>query len=171
MKPTYIIFDATGIINQQKSNYGALRSLSAWQHSFPDRFKFNDLEDVLFCATHSELEESRIWTYLQKKMDESDNVLILASENLKVTSSILNKQVDYAVRKNIPVIVTYVGLDRLNSDSIDACVSWLPTNLKKAQKEGLKIVHIPFTMDKIERACKNFSKERAMYGLTGKTIY
>ena len=171
MKPSYIIFDAVGITDQVESNYAKLRTMIAWQHSYPERLKFNNFEDVVFCASHHGLLEANIAPYLAKKLDEADNVIILASERLNIKSGILNWQVDYARRNNLPFIVAYVGLDRIDYDAIDAHASWLPVNLQKAQKEGLKIVHIPFTLDKIERACKNFSKERGVYGITGKTIY
>lgn len=171
MLSTYIIFDATGISDQQNSNYPYLATLSAWQHSYPERFKFSDLEDVLFCATHSYQDDGTLRGYLQKKLDQADSVIILASEKLRTDSTILNWQVEHAIRLNIPVIVTYVGIDKLSVEMLPALQNRLPQALAKGIAHGVKVAHIPFTMDKIERACKNFSKENRVYAWTGQTIY
>lgn len=170
-QPTYIIFDATGISDHQNSNFPFLNTLSAWQHSYPERFKFNDLVDVLFCSTHSLQDDGTLRGYLQNKIDQADNVLILASELLRKDSTILNWQVNYAISRNIPIIVTYVGEDKLSAEMLPALQNRLPQALVKAIAQGTKVAHIPFTMDKIERACKNYSKERAVYAWTGNTIY
>ena len=76
---TYIAFDAYGIKDKLNSNWPYLRNLLAWQHSFPERFGFNDLEDMVkLHELGDDLLETRIQKFLIKKIEAADNLLVVS---------------------------------------------------------------------------------------------
>ena len=172
-KQTYIAFDAYGISDPVNSNWVNYRNLMAWQNSYPNRFHFNCIKDLEFAHTHPVMVESTLRPYLQKKMEAADNLMIMASPVLNVKSDILNWQIQHAVNiLHLPIVVAYVGLSCMEADTIDRYRCWLPEKLVELIDMGAaKVAHIPFSMDKVERACKQFSKHDWVYPWTGKTIY
>ena len=172
-KQTYIAFDAYALHDQVNSNWSNFRTLHAWQHSYQNRFSFNDLADIDFAMDHPAMIESTLRPYLTKKMEVADNLLVIASPVTDIKSGILNWQIHQAVNfYHLPVVVAYAGLSSIDSQRIDQYVCWLPEKLVQLIADGsAKVAHIPLTMDKVERACKNFSKQEFLYPWNGKTIY
>lgn len=171
---TFIAFDAYGIKDKVHSNWPYLRNLLAWQHSFPERFGFNDLDDMIkLTELGDDLLETRIQKFLIKKIEAADNVLVVSSDQMNVESSILNWQIRQAVQTyRLPVIVAYAGVNAVTPGVIEENLCHLPVKLRQYMDEGsAKVAHVPLTMDKVERACKFYSLREGHYAWSDRTIF
>ena len=171
---TYIAFDAYGIKDKLNSNWPYLRNLLAWQHSFPERFGFNDLEDMVkLHELGDDPLETRIQKFLIKKIEAADNLLVVSSAQMNVESPILNWQIKQAVQTyRLPVIVAYAGVSALTPGVIEENLCHLPVKLREYMAEGsAKVAHVPLNMDKVERACKFYSRREGHYAWSDKTIF
>lgn len=85
----------------------------------------------------------------------------------------LNWQISRAVNRfRLPVIVAYVGLDRVEDDTIQQQWKFLPNKIRKyIGRDSANMAHIPLTKDKLERALGYFSARKELYSWNSTTIF
>lgn len=170
---TYIAFDAHGVSQSLGRDLKNYTHVMTWQKSYPTRFDFVNLHDIRFTSQHSGLVDTTVRTYLEKKMEQAENLLILVSEDTNVDSPILNWQITRSVnRHHLPVIVAYEGESSITTEVIARRAHKLPTALRHLMSQNaVKVAHIPFQSGKIESACKHFSSRAARYPWSTSTIF
>ena len=85
----------------------------------------------------------------------------------------LNWQISRAVNRfRLPVIVAYVGQEKVNDDTIKTEWNHLPNKIRKyIGRDSANMVHIPLTKDKLERALGYFSARKEQYSWNSTTIF
>lgn len=170
---TYIAYDVDGVRDPINSNYHTFQQMQEWERSYPSRFHFLNTKEIDFTSQHDDLVDSTLKRNFLSIMAEADNLVLIASPVLNVDSPWLNWQISLAVnRYRLPVIVCYVGLDKVDDDTIKNYWAWLPAKIKKyIGRSSAKICHIPLTKDKLERASAAFSVHKNSYPWDATTIY
>mgnify|MGYP002519445272 FL=1 len=170
---TYIAFDVDGVRDPINSNFHTFQQMEEWQRLSPSRFHFLNTCEIDFTSQHDDLVDSTLKRRFLSIMEEADNLVVMASPVLNVESPLLNWQISLAVnRYRLPVIVCYVGLDKVDDDTIKTFWAWLPAKIKKyIGRSSAKICHIPLTKDKLERALGAFSVRTGTYPWDATTIY
>ena len=158
---TYVAFDSAGVIDHVNSNLSVFLQLREWERQNPDRFHFLNMEEIEFSSEHDDLIES------------ADNLLVISSQLTAVESPMLNWQISRAVNRfRLPVIVAYVGLDRVEDDTIQQQWKFLPNKIRKyIGRDSANMAHIPLTKDKLERALGYFSARKELYSWNSTTIF
>lgn len=170
---TYVAYDATGVFDHEHSNLKTFRQLQAWQRMHPERFRFLNMDAINFSSEHDDFIDSTLKTWLLRVMAQADNLLVLASPMTNVESPILNWQISKAVNRfHLPVIVAYVGKERLEETAVEDNWSRLPGKIRKyIGRDSARMCHIPLTGDKLERALGTFSVGAQIYPWNSTTIY
>ena len=171
---TYIVFDAQGVSRSDNRYLHLFRQIAEWQRMFPGRFRFLNLETIAFAAQHDDVLDSTIKARMEREMGEADNMLVLVSPLQDTESPVLNWQISRGVNRfHLPVVIAYAGLEKVEEDTIRECWNWLPRKFKKyiTRYPWARMAHIPLTMDKLERALKNYSAERQKYPWDAETIF
>ena len=160
---TYVAFDTVGVADHVNSNLSSFRQIREWERQNPDRFHFLNMEEIEFLSEHEDLVDSTLKNRFLHLMESADNLLVLSSSKMDVESPMLNWQISRAVNRfRLPVIVAYVGLDRVDDNTIKK--EW--NNLDSAN-----MAHIPLTKDKLERALGFFSARKELYSWNSTTIF
>lgn len=170
---TYVAFDATGVFDHEHSNFYTFHRMREWEQQHPGRFHFLNMEDIDFSAEHDDQIDSTQKVYFLKKMQEADNLLVLASPVMNVESPILNWQISKAVNRfHLPVIVAYVGVENVFEKTIFDYHHFLPNKVRKyISRDSAPMAHIPLTKDKLERALSAFSVREGLYPWNSTTIF
>ena len=170
---TYIAFDAAGVVDHVNSNLHTFRQMEDWERSYPSRFHFLNTGEIDFSSEHDDLVESTVKRRFLSLMEKADNLVVMASPVMNVESPILNWQISRAVnRYRLPVIVCYVGLDRVDEKTIRNFWAWLPNKVRKyIGRDSARMCHIPLTKDKLERALGAFSVNNGTYPWNSTTIF
>lgn len=173
MSKTYLAYDATGVIDHVNSNLHSFHTMHEWQRSNPERFHFLNMEEIDFSSMHDDMVDTTVKRQLTDAMAKADNLLVLASPVINVDSEILNWQISRGVNRfHLPVIVAYVGLERVDDDTIQTYWTWLPQKIRKyIARDSARMAHVPFTKDKLERALKAYSLSEGSYPWDSVTIY
>ena len=124
-------------------------------------------------AKHNDLIDSTLKNRFLHLMEKADNLLVLSSSMMDVESPMLNWQISRAVNRfRLPVIVAYVGLDRLDDNTIQQQWKFLPNKVRKyIGRDSANMAHIPLTKDKLERALGYFSARKELYSWNSTTIF
>ena len=170
---TYVAYDADGVFDHENSNLGTFRQLNAWQRMHPDRFNFLNMDEINFSSEHDDLVDSTVKTWLLKVMAKADNLLVLVSPFTNVESPILNWQISRAVNRfHLPVIIAYVGKEKLFDHSVEDNWHRLPNKIRKyIGRDSARMCHIPLTQDKLERALGTFAVGAGTYPWNSTTIF
>lgn len=170
---TYVAYDATGVLDHLNSNLHTFQQLQEWEKLYPSRFHFLNMEEINFSSEHDELVDSTIKSRFLKIMEEADNLLVLTSAKTDPESPILNWQISKAVNRfHLPVIIAYVGKEKLDDNSVQDNWSRLPNKIRKyIGRDSARMAHIPLTKDKLERALETFSVGSGVFPWTSTTIY
>ena len=170
---TYVAFDSSGVIDHVNSNLSVFLQLREWERQNPDRFHFVNMEEIEFSSEHDDLIDSTLKNRFLKLMETADNLLVISSKMTAVESPMLNWQISRAVNRfRLPVIVAYVGQEKVNDDTIKTEWNHLPNKIRKyIGRDSANMVHIPLTKDKLERALGYFSARKEQYSLNSTTIF
>ena len=170
---TYVAFDTVGVADPVNSNISSFRQLREWEKQNPDRFHFLNMDEIEFLSEHVDLVDSTLKTRFLHLMESADNLLVLSSLHMDVESPMLNWQISRAVNRfRLPVIVAYVGLDRVDDNTIKDQWSHLPNKIRKyIGRDSANMAHIPLTKDKLERALGFFSARKELYSWNSTTIF
>ena len=170
---TYVAYDADGVFDHVNSNLHTFQQLHAWQRMHPDRFHFLNMEEINFSSEHDDLVDSNVKTWLLKVMAQADNLLVIVSKVTNVESPILNWQISRAVNRfHLPVIIAYVGKERLDDNAVEDNWSRLPNKIRKyIGRDSARMCHIPLTQDKLERALGLFAVGSGTYPWNSTTIF
>lgn len=170
---TYVAFDTVGVADPLNSNLSFFRQLREWEKQNPDRFHFLNMDDIEFISAHEDLIDSTLKNRFLNLMASADNLLVLSSSRMNVESPMLNWQISRAVNRfRLPVIVAYVGRDRVDDDTIKTEWSRLPNKIRKyIGRDSANMAHIPLTKDKLERALGYFSARKELYSWNSTTIF
>ena len=170
---TYVAFDTVGVANHENSNLSFFRQIREWERQNPDRFHFLNMDEIEFLSEHGDLVDSTLKTRFLHLMESADNLLVLSSSRMDVESPMLNWQISRAVNRfRLPVIVAYVGLDRVDDNTIKEQWNHLPNKIRKyIGRDSANMVHIPLTRDKLERALGYFSARKELYSWNSTTIF
>ena len=170
---TYVAFDSSGVIDHVNSNLSVFLQLKEWERQNPDRFHFVNMEEIEFSSEHDDLIDSTLKNRFLKLMEKADNLLVISSKMTAVEAPMLNWQISRAVNRfRLPVIVAYVGLDRVGDDTIKEEWSHLPNKIRKyIGRDSANMAHIPLTKDKLERALGYFSARKEKYSCNSKTVF
>lgn len=173
MNSTYIAFDAAGVIDHEHSNLKFFHQMMRWQKDSPAHFNFRNTEEIDFSSMHDDLVDSTLKSRMLSRMKDADNLVVVASPLLNVESPILNWQISRAVNRfRLPVIVCYVGLDKVDEQTIRDHWNWLPNKIRKyIGRDSAFMAHIPLTKDKLERALDSFSVKDGMFPWNSTTIF
>lgn len=173
MHKTYVAYDATGVLDHEHSNLHTFQQIQEWNRLHPNRFDFLNMEEINFSSEHDDLVDSTVKSNFLRLMQEADNLLVLASPVMDVESPILNWQISKAVNRfRLPVIVAYVGIDKLSEDDIHTYWDRLPNKVRKyIGRDSARMAHIPLTRDKLERALSTYSMTKGIYPWNSKTIF
>lgn len=170
---TYVAFDTVGVADHVNSNLSSYRQLGEWERQNPDRFHFLNMDEIEFLSEHDDMVDSTLKNRFLHLMEKADNLLVLSSSRMDVESPMLNWQISRAVNRfRLPVIVAYVGLDRVEDDTIKKEWTRLPNKVRKyIGRDSANMAHIPFTKDKLERALGYFSARKEQYSWNSTTIF
>ncbi len=170
---TYVAFDTVGVADPLNSNLSFFRQLREWEKQNPDRFHFLNMDDIEFISAHEDLIDSTLKNRFLNLMASADNLLVLSSSRMNVESPMLNWQISRAVNRfRLPVIVAYVGRDRVDDDTIKTEWNRLPNKIRKyIGRDSANMAHIPLTKDKLERALGYFSARKELYSWNSTTIF
>ena len=170
---TYVAFDSAGVIDHVNSNLSVFLQLKEWERQNPERFHFLNIEEIEFSSEHDDLIDSTLKNRFLHLMESADNLLVLSSSLMDVESPMLNWQISRAVNRfRLPVIVAYVGLDRLSENTIKEEWSRLPNKIRKyIGRDSANMAHIPLTKDKLERALGYFSARKELYSWNSTTVF
>ena len=170
---TYVAFDSSGVIDHVNSNLSVFLQLKEWERQNPDRFHFVNMEEIEFSSEHDDLIDSTLKNRFLKLMEKADNLLVISSKMTAVEAPMLNWQISRAVNRfRLPVIVAYVGLDRVGDDTIQEDWSHLTNNIRKyIGRDSANMAHIPLTKDKLERALGYFSARKEQYSWNSTTVF
>lgn len=158
---TYVAFDGQGVLNHQHNQaYHVYQTLKAGENTL--RFitdhdiSFEDITDIT-----SDVLKRR----LEGRMQQADNLLILASEDSDVNNPLLNWEVETAIHTyHLPVVVAYVEAPALSNSTIQLVHNWLPVSLQQLIKENqIRVAHVRWTMDKVLAACNKYSRTKDVY--------
>jgi len=170
---TYVAFDSSGVIDHVNSNLSFFRQIREWERQNPDRFHFINMDEIEFSSEHDDLIDSTLKNRFLHLMESADNLLVLSSSLMDVESPMLNWQISRAVNRfRLPVIVAYVGLDRVDDNTIKEQWNNLPNKIRKyIGRDSANMAHIPLTKDKLERALGYFSARKELYSWNSTTIF
>ena len=170
---TYIAFDAQGVLDHEHSNLHYFQQMHEWQRQYPQRYNFLNMQDIDFSSMHDDLVDSTFKVCCLRQMEGADNLLVLASDLMNVESATLNWQISRAVNRfRLPVVVAYVGHDKLDDNSIKDWWPHLPNKVRKyIGRDSAYMAHVPFTKDKLERALAAYSVKRGLYPWNSTTIF
>ncbi|MBO7068905.1 MAG: hypothetical protein J6W52_09560 [Bacteroidaceae bacterium] len=170
---TYVAFDSTGVKDHVNSNLSSFMQLREWERQNPERFHFLNMEEIAFSSEHDDLVDSTLKNRFLHLMESADNLLVLSSSLMDVESPMLNWQISRAVNRfRLPVIVAYVGLDRVSDNTIKEQWDNLPNKIRKyIGRDSANMAHIPLTKDKLERALGYFSARKELYSWNSTTIF
>lgn len=173
MNKTYVAFDAQGVLDHEHSNLHFFQQMQEWQRQFPQRYNFLNMQDIDFSSMHDDLVDSTFKVRCLKLMESADNLLVLASDLMNVESATLNWQISRAVNRfHLPVVVAYVGYDKLTDASIKDNWPHLPNKVRKyIGRDSAYMAHVPFTKDKLERALGAYSVKKGMFPWNSTTIF
>lgn len=170
---TYIAFDAHGVLDHDNSNLPVFNMLERWAADHPTHYRFVNTNDIDFSAEHADAVDSSVKERFLAKMAEADNLLVLGSTKTDVESPILNWQISKAVnRYHLPVIVAYVGFEKVDEQTMTDFFGHLPNKIRKYMgRNSAPIAHIPLTKDKLERALSSFSVKDGLYAWDSRTVF
>ena len=170
---TYVAFDTVGVADHVNSNLSSFRQIREWERQNPDRFYFLNMEEIEFLSEHEDWVDSTLKNRFLHLMESADNLLVLSSSRMNVESPMLNWQISRAVNRfRLPVIVAYVGLDRVDDNTIKKEWDHLPNKIRKyIGRDSANMAHIPLTRDKLERALGYFSARKELYSWNSTTIF
>ncbi len=161
------------MLDHVNSNLHTFHLMQEWQRVNPRRYHFLNLEEIDFSSLHDDLLDSTVKRKMLAIMQRADNLLVMASPVMDVESPILNWQISRAVnRYRLPVIVSYVGLDRVDDATLKSFRAWQPNKIRKyISRDSARMCHIPLTKDKLERALGMFSVREGIYPWDSTTIF
>lgn len=170
---TYVAFDTVGVADHVNSNLSFFRQIREWEKQNPDRFHFLNMDEIEFLSEHEDWVDSTLKNRFLHLMESADNLLVLSSSKMDVESPMLNWQISRAVNRfRLPVIVAYVGLDRVDDNTIKKEWNCLPNKIRKyISRDSANMAHIPMTKDKLERALGYFSARKELYSWNSTTIF
>lgn len=170
---TYVAFDSSGVKDHVNSNLSVFLQLREWERQNPDRFHFLNMQEIEFSSEHDDLIDSTLKNRFLHLMESADNLLVLSSPKMDVESPMLNWQISRAVNRfRLPVIVAYVGFDRVEDNTIKEQWNHLPNKVRKyIGRDSANMAHIPLTRDKLERALSYFSARKDLYSWNSTTIF
>lgn len=170
---TYVAYDADGVLDHKNSNLQTFQQLHAWERMHPDRFRFLNIGEIYFSSEHDDLVDSNVKTHLLSVMAHADNLLVIISPYTNVESPILNWQISRAVNRfHLPVIIAYVGKEKLFDHSVEDNWHRLPNKIRKyIGRDSARMCHIPLTQDKLERALSTFAVGAQNYPWNSTTIF
>ena len=128
---TYVAFDGQGEVNPVNSDLHNFELLKAWQANGEivamtgdganDNVRFNFVNSHE--KTYSVRDSSSLETLkarLKERMANSKNMLVIVSSQTNKNRGLLNWEIQQAVEVyKLPIIVAYVGLQSLNSFSLN----------------------------------------------------
>ena len=146
--PTYVIFDG------DKDRY-AYAFMKGWKVNDRVEFDFQDAHDLDEMTGRAE-NEAYVKSQLRKRMEASDQVLVLVGESTKYLRKFVGWEIDLALKLDLPVIV--VNLNGRRCMDEDLC----PVPLRTGY-----IVHISYKRAIIKHALDRFPAEfRGRYRAT-----
>src|SRR5437868_1452855 len=122
---TYVIFDG------DKDRY-AYAFIKGWKVNDRVEFDFRDAHD-LGAMTGRAQDEAYVKSELRKRMEASNQVLVLVGESTKFLTKFVGWEIDLALKLGLPIIVVNLN-DKRHMDG-DRC----PVSLRTGY-----VVHIPF---------------------------
>jgi hypothetical protein len=137
---TYVIFDG------DNDRY-AYAFMKGWKVNDRVEFDFRDAHD-LGPMTGRAQEEAYVKSQLRKRMEVSDQVLVLVGESTKYLKKFVGWEIELALKLGLPIIV--VNLNDKGSMDNDRC----PTSLRTGY-----VVHISFKRAIIKHSLENFPSE------------
>lgn len=169
---TYVAFDGQGEENPVNSDLHNFQLLKAWQANNNTRFNFVNSHEKTY-GVRDTSSEATLKARLKERMADSKNMLVIVSPQTNKNRGLLNWEIEQAVEVyKLPIIVAYVGLDSLNSFSLDLYKNWLPSKLREyVDNNTAKVAHIPFTQFKIGGAINYYSVVTPTMPLNSKEIY
>ena len=137
---TYVIFDG------DKDRY-AYAFMKGWKVNERVEFDFRDAHD-LGAMTARAQDESYVKSELRRRMEASDQVLVLVGESTKYLRKFVGWEIDLALNLGLPIMVVNLNDKRRMDD--DLC----PVPLRTGY-----IVHIGYKRAIIKYALENFPAE------------
>src|SRR6266478_7585716 len=137
---TYVIFDG------DKDRY-AYAFMKGWKVNERVEFDFRDAHD-LGAMTARAQDEAYVKSELRKRMEVSNQVLVLVGESTKYLRKFVGWEIDLALDLNLPIIVVNLN-DKRRMDA-DRC----PVPLRTGY-----IVHVSFKRAIIKYVLENFPAE------------
>jgi hypothetical protein len=139
---TYVIFDG------DKDRY-AYAYMRGWKVNERVEFDFRDAHDIGTMTGRAQ-DEAYVKSELRKRMDASNQVLVLVGESTKYLRKFVGWEIDLALKLGLPIIVVNLN-DKRGMDS-DRC----PVPLRTGY-----IVHVAYKRAIIKYALEHFASEFA----------
>jgi hypothetical protein len=137
---TYVVFDS------DKDRY-AYAFMKGWKVNERVEFEFRDAHDLGAMTTRAQ-DEAYVKSELRKRMQASNQVLVLVGESTKSLSKFVGWEIDLALSFGLPIIVVNLNDKRCMDE--DRC----PVSLRTGY-----IVHVSFKRAIIKYALENFPAE------------
>lgn len=139
---TYVIFDG----DNDKYAYAFMKG---WKVNDRVEFDFRDAHDIGSMTSRAQ-DEAYVKSELRKRMQASNQVLVLVGESTKNLHKFVGWEIDLALKLNLPIIV--VNLNNKRELDVDRC----PVSLRTGY-----VVHLAFKRAIIKHALENFPAEFA----------
>ena len=163
---TYVAFDGQGEVNPVNSDLHNFELLKAWQAN----------GEIVAMTGDGVRDSSSLETLkarLKERMANSKNMLVIVSSQTNKNRGLLNWEIQQAVEVyKLPIIVAYVGLQSLNSFSLNLYYNWLPSKLREyVNSNTAKVAHTLFTQFKIGGAINYYSVVTPTMPINSMEIY
>ena len=140
--PTYVIFDG------DKDRY-AYAYMRGWKVNDRVEFDFRDAHDIGSMTARAQ-DEAYVKSELRKRLDASNQVVVLVGESTKYLRKFVAWEIELALKLSLPIIVVNLN-DKRHMDS-DRC----PVPVRTGY-----IVHVAYKRAIIKYALENFPGEFA----------
>jgi len=149
---TYIAFDGD-------ADLMSYRTIQGWSADKNNPFTLNDAHDVNEARDNS-MPESII-NQLRERMEVSKNVvLLISSDTNKNRKGILQWEIGYALRNNLPIILVFIGYSTSTprSETLwkDTLYPKIPSVLRETSLDKYCLLS-PFTREKVVSAIQTYS--------------
>lgn len=166
---TYVAFDGGGDTDPTTGDIKYYNLMKSWSSAKQMNFVFGNSH----LKTNQVRDTSRLDTLrrtLSTRLKNSKNFLIILTDETKTFNLNLNWEIVKAYENELPFIVVYPGYNKIQNPTQHSS-KW-PLELKKLiNAKAIKAIHIPFKLDPISAAIKQFSVVNNKYPNSSLSFY
>ncbi len=148
---TYIAFDGD-------SDLMSYRTVQSWSENQALSFTLNDAHDIN-TARDDSLSQSII-NQLRERLDNTKILVVLVGDKTKYNrKGILKYELQYALRKRIPIQLSFIGFEQGHSKTPELWSKYLHPKIPTVLTDASEIYGLvsPFTRASVEYAVKTYS--------------